>query len=168
VARIEQVGPMLLEALRRWLGEGTAPHRIELKPVLDYLTVVPVDRYEIPRPMRDLVEVRDPFEVFPYGTTPSRSCDKDHRRAFVHGSEDEKPPEGQTSLDNLHPLGRKHHRLKTHGGWRVHHPEPGVRWWRSPHGHWWRVDDKGTHVHGRDPLMDLQLGIAVAPPTLVA
>ncbi|WP_148570886.1 HNH endonuclease signature motif containing protein [Nocardioides caldifontis] len=166
IARVEEIGPVVLESLRRWLGDATA-HRIVVKPVLDHVTVVPVDRYEIPRPMRELVEVRDPFEVFPYGTLPSRRCDKDHPQPYDRGPRDGRPPPGQTSMENLGPLSRKHHRLKTHGGWRLHHPEPGVYWWRLPHGHWIRVDDSGTHQHGRDPVMDLRLGIAVIPPSLV-
>jgi hypothetical protein len=44
--------------------------------------------------------------------------------------------------------------LKTHGRWRLIHPEPGVYWWHTPHGHWFRVDAEGTHHHGRDPDLD--------------
>ena len=62
---------------------------------------------------------------------------------------DEGGPPGQTTPDNLGPLGRHHHRLKTHGGWRCAQPERGVYLWRSPHGHWACVDASGTHYLGR-------------------
>ncbi|HET6626185.1 MAG TPA: hypothetical protein VFG63_07330 [Nocardioidaceae bacterium] len=37
------------------------------------------------------------------------------------------------------PLVRFHHRLKTHGRWRLRQPEPGTYLWRSPHGWYWRA-----------------------------
>jgi len=59
-------------------------------------------------------------------------------------------PPGQTSTDNLAPLSRHHHRIKTHGpGWIHRQPLPGVHYWRTPHGHWARVDHRGTRNLGR-------------------
>ena len=54
-----------------------------------------------------------------------------------------------TRPDNLGPLSRKVHRAKTHGGWQLDQPSPGVFLWRSPLGfgylvtpsHCWMVDD---------------------------
>jgi hypothetical protein len=60
-------------------------------------------------------------------------------------------PPGQTTVDNLAPLGRYHHRLKTHGGWHCVQPRPGVYRWRTPHGHWVQVDHTGTHPLRRSP-----------------
>ena len=57
-------------------------------------------------------------------------------------------------MENLAKLGRFHHRLKTNGGWTLRHTEPGVYWWRIPAGHWFRVDQNGTHHHGRDATLD--------------
>ncbi|MGZ4461152.1 MAG: DUF222 domain-containing protein, partial [Nocardioidaceae bacterium] len=54
-------------------------------------------------------------------------------------------------LHNLGPLGRRMHRVKTHGsGWTHHQPEPGVYHWRTPHGYRVRVDATGSHWLGRD------------------
>jgi hypothetical protein len=47
---------------------------------------------------------------------------------------------GTTSTDNLAPLCRKHHRLKTHVGWTYTSPEPGTYLWVSPHGYTYRRD----------------------------
>lgn len=108
------------------------------------------DRYEVSDQMSEAGTVRTPYEVFPYGTL-SRKADDDHVVAFQYGTSNRVPPRGQTWLDNL---ARFHHRLKTNGGWVLTHPEPGVYWWRTPHGHWFCVDAAGTHHHGRDPALD--------------
>ena len=41
---------------------------------------------------------------------------------------------GPTASDNLAPLCRRHHRLKTHGGWRYTQVERGTYLWTSPLG----------------------------------
>ncbi len=57
---------------------------------------------------------------------------------------------GQTSTINIAPPGRSHHRVKTHGrGSTQRQPAPGIHYWRTPHGHWVRVDHHGTHTLGR-------------------
>ena len=156
VVRVEGLGPITMATLRDWLTHPTsADHistRIELRPVLDSDDVVPVDRYEIPDDMAELIACRWPFEVFPFGTASSRRADKDHRRPYRRRERGGSP--GQTSLVNMQPLGRRHHRMKTHGGWMVVRDGPGAVWWRSPLGFWARVDRHGTHVHGRDPALD--------------
>jgi hypothetical protein len=133
-------------------GDGvTSPMSIRLLPVLDPDQIPAVDRYEIPAPMRRAVEVLQPHDVFPFATQASRTCDKDHVVRHRPGRR------GQTRLENLAPLGRHAHRLKTHGRWRVHSPEPGTYWWRSPHGHWFDVGPEGTTYRGRDPDRDRNL-----------
>ena len=37
-----------------------------------------------------------------------------------------------------------HHRIKTHGGWAVRQPFPGIYLWRDPHGATYLVDHTGT------------------------
>lgn len=158
VARIEELGPAVLGEVRDWLTHPFSPEQVRqqvrVRPVLDVDAVVPVDRYEVSDQMREAGTVRTPYEVFPYGTLPSRKADDDHVVAFQHGTSNRVPPPGQTRLDNLAKLARFHHRLKTNGGWFLTHPEPGAYWWRTPHGHWFCVDAAGTHHHGRDPALD--------------
>lgn len=155
VARIEDLGPMVLAEVRDWLVNPFAPEhlrqRIEVRPVLDADAVVPVDRHEWPPPMNELTTCRTPYEVFPFGTLKSRRADNDHPEPYVFDG-----PPGQTSLENNAKLSRFHHRLKTNGNWVLRHPEPGTYWWRTPQGHWFRVDPSGTHWHGRDPALDAQ------------
>jgi len=37
-----------------------------------------------------------------------------------------------------------HHRVKTHAGWQVRQPFPGIYLWQSPHGSIFLVDHTGT------------------------
>ncbi|MEU8226119.1 hypothetical protein AB0B82_26005, partial [Kribbella sp. NPDC048915] len=52
---------------------------------------------------------------------------------------------GQTSVDNLIPQGRLHHRAKTFGGWHNRRLPSGAVAWVSPHGFRFIVDHTGTH-----------------------
>ena len=60
-------------------------------------------------------------------------------------------PPGQTGDHNIAPLGRTHHRAKTHLAYRLRQLGPGYYLWTTPHGLHRRVDADGTHV-----LDDLQ------------
>ena len=79
--RVEELGPWTARQLRTWLSHPESPgqiqSRITVRAVLDSRTVEPVDRYEIPHPMSELVGVRQPYEVFPYGVATARGSDKD-------------------------------------------------------------------------------------------
>jgi hypothetical protein len=66
-------------------------------------------------------------------------CDLDHITPY-----DEDGPPGQTSTQNLAPLCRGHHRLKTHGAWTYTMLEPGTFLWRSPYGYSYLRDPRGT------------------------
>jgi hypothetical protein len=143
VARLEGVGPITLGQVREFLGHC----HVTVKPVVDLAGGMPVDCYEIPARMHEIVTLRHPFEVFPWGTGSSRTADDDHTERYV--PPDDGGPPGQTHPDNLGPLQRRHHRVKTHGpGWRHRQLAPGVFLWRTATGHWYRVDNHGTHHLG--------------------
>ena len=119
--------------------------RVVLTPVVDLHETWAVDGYQSPPRIREHVALRYPVEVFPHGTLRSRCADADHVVPYDPGG-----PPGQTSTTNLAPLARGHHRVKTHGrGWVHRQPVPGVHYWRTPHGHWARVDHHGTRLLGR-------------------
>jgi hypothetical protein len=152
VARVENVGPILLGRLRMLLGEGCTIH---LKPVIDLPAGhTPVDGYEIPASLREQLQLRYPADVFPYAAAVSRSIDLDHTIPYL--SPDKGGPPGQTRLGNLGPHIRRHHNQKTHGGWQVRQPEPGTWLWRSPHGRIYLVNTSGTH-----PLGDTEFAQAI-------
>lgn len=76
--------------------------------------------------LRDLVTARDHTCTFPGCGRPAGEADLDHRTNY-NGT--------NTTADNLHPLCRTHHRLKTHAGWTVQRTPDGQDTWTSPLGH---------------------------------
>jgi hypothetical protein len=148
VARLEGVGPVTTAQAVDFLGHS----RVVVKPVIDLTVQRSVNAYETPGWMREMVHLLRPVEVFPYGTNTTRHVDLDHPVPYVPLARG--GPAGQTDSHQLGPLSRRAHRIRTHGQWQLHQPRPGVWDWRSPHGHWWRVDHTGTHYHGTDPPTD--------------
>lgn len=140
VARTEGLGPLTVDQLKEWLGTD----HVDVRPVLDLADQRPVDAYELPARLREAVTVRQPFEVFPWGTQAARRADVDHTVPYRRGGPRDTGPPGQTRLDNLGPLGRTHHRAKTHGGFACHQPRAGLYLWSTPSGRYFQVDHTGT------------------------
>ena len=139
VARMEGVGPITLGQVQSFLRHSN----VTVKPVVDLAGGMPADCYEVPAGMREVMQLRSPFEVFPFATRTSRGSEPDHSVPY---------PQGETHPDNLGPLGKRRHRLKTHArGWRHRRLGPGVFLWRTPTGYWYRVDQHGTRALGVDP-----------------
>ena len=138
-------GPLLADTVRAWLQH----EHVKVVPVVDTHAYLAADAYEVPPHIRESVRLRHPFEQFPHGTQAAPTCELDHLRRFTVGG-----PPGQSNTANLHPLGRRHHRTKTHSTWQTHalHQDHGLRvgsLWRAPTGHWFLVDHLGTHDLGR-------------------
>ena len=143
VARVERWGCLPTDRLRELLADS----RVIVRPVLDPNSVTAVDQHDPPDVMRLALALRNPVDVFPYGTRVARGCDADHTSRYI----DDGPP-GQTSMENLGPLSRFTHRGKTHGGWRLTQPGPGVYHWRSPAGFEYLVTAQGTvRLHSPTP-----------------
>jgi hypothetical protein len=138
VARVEGIGPVVAGRAREWLGRCD----VAVKPVLDLAGVAPVDGYEVPDAMREALVMRTPADVFPYSGCTSRRMDLDHTEPYR--APDDGGPPGQTSLRNLGPMTRRHHRVKTHAGWAVRQISDGVYLCRSPNGRHFLVDQTGT------------------------
>ena len=120
--------------------------------MVDLNTNHAVDGYEVPAWMAEARRLAQPGSAFPHSPNTSRRKDSDHTREFARNADGSPAQPGQTRLDNLGGLERRLHRAKTHKkGWRVYQPTRGVYLWRSPHGHWYRVDNTGTHRLGTHP-----------------
>ena len=146
VARVEEVGPLLLEELAGLLGHA----RVTLAPVIDLATSISVNGYEHPESVKDRTRLRTVGDVFPHARTISRKLDMDHPDPFdAHG------PPGQTGDHNAAPPGRRHHRAKTHLPYQSRQLGPGRYLWRTPHGLQRLVDATGTH--DLDPAQALEL-----------
>ncbi len=138
VARVEGVGPMLLDQVREVLGGCS---KIRIQPVIDLNDDPGVDTYEIPDRIRRHVNLRNPVEVFPFSSRNSGRCDLDHTSPYRHGQPKQA---AQTRASNLGPLSRKVHRAKTLGAWTLTQPTPGTFLWTSPMGLTYTVDRHGT------------------------
>lgn len=140
-ARVERWGAMLTEQLPAFLKDS----KVVVRPVVDPRMMPVEDQYRPSEQLRFAMEQCQPFEVFPYGTRRASECDLDHTVPFVEGHA------GQTSLDNLGPLSRRVHRAKTHGGFHLTQPEPGVYQWETPHGWRFEVSLAGTRMLAEPP-----------------
>ena len=108
-----------IEQLADWCQQaGTT---VTIKPVIDLAKTLHTDAYTPTAKQREQAILRHPTCVFPHCTRSSRRCDLDHVIPW---------PLGPTATWNLPPLCRRHHRLKTHGGWTYQ--------WTSPLGHTYR------------------------------
>jgi hypothetical protein len=109
VARVEGVGPLLADS------QLFAGCRVRVTPVIDLNDRVAVDCYEHPTALARRVRLGFPGDYFPYATgVPglAGAADLDHPTPY-----DPDGPPGQTGVHNSGPLGRRHHRWKTHAGY---------------------------------------------------
>ncbi len=95
--------------------------------LLDYGRLI----YEPPQPLVDFLLARDRTCRFPGCRQPGRLADIDHADPWEAG--------GSTNLENLGLLCRRHHRLKTHGGWKLESFADGSCEWLSPVGKKYQV-----------------------------
>jgi hypothetical protein len=142
---VENAGGQLVTAgqVAGWCGVSagstTQGTRVTVKPVVDLNQPLQSAGYQPSAALAEQVRLRDRTCVHPWCQRPARSCDLDHIVPY-----DPDGPPWQTSTLNLAPLCRRHHRLKTHGGWSYTMIEPGTFLWRSPYGHTWLRDQSGT------------------------
>ena len=92
------------------------------------------------RPSQYLVDfllARDRTCRFPGCRYPAHRSDIDHVTPWDEG--------GKTTPENLGALCRRHHRLKTHGGWKVTSASDGSCEWISPNGKHYLVPSRPVH-----------------------
>ena len=155
VARVEGFGPVTLQRLTELLARTD----LKVQPVKDLSSRVRYTAYEHPETLRDQVHLITGGDYWPYATSTSRHVDLDHPTPFNHGTGREPPPD-QTGPHNSGPLGRTHHRWKTHAGYHSRQCGEGRYVWLTPHGLGFLVDHTGTHrIHPEKARMILE-----APP----
>ncbi|MDN5892829.1 MAG: HNH endonuclease [Nocardioides sp.] len=131
-----KLGPQSLAQIGDWLRAYGPDAKIQ--PVIDTDTTWAVDQHDPPVVMREQATQRDRTCVFPGCHRDSRSCDLDHINAYlIHG------PPGQTNPENLAPLCRRHHLMKTHYGWSYVRNRDGTYTWTNPRGRAWLVTPIG-------------------------
>ena len=157
IARVEGLGPVLVASLADLLGHAD----VRITPVIDLHGKSAVDRYEHPEMLKDQVWLLTGGETFPFTprTATRDRVDFDHTTPY-----DPDGPGGQTGPHNSGPLRRRHHRWKTHGGFRSRSAGPGRHLWQTPHGDTYLVDHHGT-TRLTEPEARIHL---TAPPGLDA
>lgn len=135
VARVEGLGPRTYASLADLLART----RLVVKPVIDLHDRVRTTAYEHPESLKERVHLTTGGDYWPYATSTSRHVDYDHPTPY-----DDTGPPGQTGTHNSGPLGRRHHRWKTHAGYRVRQCGPGRYAVLTPHGLGFLVDHRGT------------------------
>jgi len=100
---------------------GTA----KIVPIVHPGDAGPQPRYIPSAVLAMFIRCRDMTCRFPGCDEPAQHCDIDHTIAY---------PTGPTQASNLKCLCRKHHLLKTFGGWHDHQQPDGTVVWTSPQG----------------------------------
>jgi 5-methylcytosine-specific restriction endonuclease McrA len=141
LARVENQRRILTaDQIRTWCANPDA--KVVVKPVIDLNEHIHVDGYEVSERLREQTTLRDHSCVFPWCSRSARKMDADHVVPYAEG--------GTTSSDNIAPLCRRHHRLKTHSAWTYTMRELGSFLWSSPHGYQFLRDHHGTLDVSRD------------------
>ncbi len=141
IASTDRLGQILTTQLRDWITRHGSLATIT--PVVDLNRTDAVDRHDPPEWMDTLVRLRDPHCVYPNCERSSWDADLDHIDPYLPPGEG--GPPGQTRPENLAPLCRRHHLMKTHGRWRYRRARDGTYIWTSQHGRTWLVTPRGTH-----------------------
>ncbi|MDE0546331.1 HNH endonuclease signature motif containing protein [Microbacterium sp. C7(2022)] len=140
-AEIEGIGPIPHARARELCGGSSDWMRILTHPETGMVLSVGRDQYRPPAALRKLLRWRAERCMAPGCHQPASRCEIDHTVAWEHG--------GTTSLNNLNPICKSHHRVKHHGRWTVEQlPDTGgTMHWTSPSGRHYDV-----HPERRTPV----------------
>lgn len=118
-------GPIPASVARTLAADGNW-RRLVTDPLCGALLDYGRTTYTPPADLANFVIARDGTCRFPGCGMPAVRCDLDHEYPWEDG--------GSTDRDNVGPLCRRHHRLKTHTGWQLkRNPDASVTW-TSPAG----------------------------------
>ena len=118
-------GPIPASLARSLAAEGSW-RRFITDPISGALLDFGRESYQPPQQLVDFLLARDRTCRFPGCRQSARLSDIDHAQSWESG--------GSTSAENLGILCRRHHRLKTHGGWKLESNSDGSCLWTSPEG----------------------------------
>ena len=113
-------------SVARELASDATWKRFVTDPITGNLLDFGREKYEPPQVLVDFLLARDRTCRFPGCRQPASRTDIDHAHSWESG--------GETSLENLGLLCRRHHRLKTHGRWSLISNQDGSCEWTSPVG----------------------------------
>ncbi len=144
-AEVDEVGPITRQAAWELAKEATSWRWLRTDPQTGVVVDITAPSYRPPAALADFVKARDRTCRHPGCTRPARQSDVDHRVPY---------PKGPTSTANLDAGCRRHHRAKTHGGWRATRLPSGALQWLSPLGFRHRVDPSPVTTPTPTPAPD--------------
>ena len=118
-------GPIPASVARRLAADATWQRFIS-DPTTGNLLDFGRETYLPPQALVDFLLARDRVCRFPGCRRTGQSLDIDHAQSWETG--------GETNPANLGLLCRRHHRMKTHGGWSLDSNPDGSCLWKSPKG----------------------------------
>jgi hypothetical protein len=118
-------GPIPASVARELASDGKW-RRFITEPQTGNLLDFGRESYEPPQQLKDFLIARDRTCRFPGCRRSALLSDLDHAQSWESG--------GSTSLENIGALCRRHHRLKTHDGWKIESFSDGSCTWTSPLG----------------------------------
>jgi len=107
------------------LEEGAAWRRLVVEPVTGHLLDYGAAVYRPPKELRDYLVARDRRCRFPGCRRRAQACDVDHTV---------RTRTGRPRRATARALCRRHHRMKTHGGWHLELSPDGMCTWTAPTG----------------------------------
>jgi len=124
-AELKGYGPIPASVGRELAADGKW-RKFITDPVTGELLDVGRSVYEPPQPLKDYLTARDQICRFPHCRQPARVSDIDHAIPWES--------DGETTRSNMGMLCRRHHQMKTHGGWKLESFPDGSCEWLSPAG----------------------------------
>ena len=124
-------------SLARELATSNQWRRFITDPISGELLECGRERYQPPDALIDFINARDKTCRFPGCRRSAELSDIDHAIPWDKG--------GETNPENLGALCRRHHRLKTHGGWKITSNPDGSCTWKSPYGREYFIPARPIH-----------------------
>ncbi len=135
VAELHGYGPITPDVARA-LALGGTWERLVIDPRSGALRDVGRRRYRPPPELATFVRERDGTCVRPGCSSPAQGCELDHIVPWLAG--------GTTAVDNLASLCAADHAIKTLGAFQLRPLGDGAFEWRTPTGHVYHRDARGT------------------------
>jgi hypothetical protein len=126
-AELEGYGPIPADVARALCAHAPSFHRVLTHPETGVRLSWGRTTYRVPKDLARVVRHRHPVCTFAGCRQGAGTCELDHTVAFADG--------GETSLDNLGPACKHHHRLKHTAGWTAAQAPGGSCTWTSPAGY---------------------------------
>ncbi len=124
VAEVPGMGPLPAEVVRALAADSR--WRAWIRDATGAITATGSRTYQPTEAVARAVRAREPHCRMPGCRRPAAACDLDHAVPWSC--------DGPTTVQNLGPLCRRHHLLKTHAGWDLDGRDPMRQTWTTPAG----------------------------------